>query len=72
MTDLERVKELLVESGFSNNHVDSDVCISCGKPFTFDNVYSDAGWMETQISGLCELCFDAITKEDETETDQLP
>lgn len=35
-------------------------CRRCGEPFTDANVYSEAGWLETGISGLCETCFDAI------------
>ncbi len=33
-------------------------CRCCGLPFSDANVFSDAGWLETQISGLCEVCFD--------------
>lgn len=42
-------------------------CKNCNKPFTDENVYSQDGWKETQISGICELCFDNITKEPEDE-----
>ena len=35
-------------------------CRRCGEPFTEANVYSDAGWLETGISGLCETCFDTL------------
>jgi hypothetical protein len=35
-------------------------CISCREPFSEANVYSEAGWLETRVSGLCEVCFDAI------------
>lgn len=35
-------------------------CVACGTRFTEANVWSDAGWLETQISGLCESCFDAV------------
>lgn len=38
-------------------------CIECQQPFTRKNVYSDLGWKETQISGLCEECFDALFEE---------
>ena len=41
--------------------VEKNVCISCKKPPIF---YSEAGKREYQISGLCEPCFDGITKED--------
>lgn len=30
-------------------------------------VYSDAGYNEMHLSGLCEACFDRITKEEEIE-----
>ena len=33
---------------------------NCGERFSDSNVYSQAGWLETQISGLCEVCFDAL------------
>lgn len=36
-------------------------CENCGRLFSKENVYSDAGWRETQISGYCEKCFDDIT-----------
>ncbi|CAB3758458.1 hypothetical protein LMG29542_03344 [Paraburkholderia humisilvae] len=35
-------------------------CRCCGQPFSDANVYSEAGWIETRISGLCEVCFDTI------------
>ncbi len=35
-------------------------CVGCGERFTTANVWSDAGWYETQISGLCESCYDAV------------
>lgn len=38
-------------------------CVDCGEPFTADNVHSIEGWSETQISGLCEDCFDALFEE---------
>ncbi|MEX3690650.1 hypothetical protein AB3X91_15995 [Paraburkholderia sp. BR14263] len=37
-------------------------CIACGPGFTDANVYSDAGWIETQTSGLCEHCFDTVAE----------
>jgi len=39
-------------------------CIKCREGFSPSNVYTDAGWRETKISGLCERCFDEICKED--------
>ncbi|WP_233866764.1 hypothetical protein [Paraburkholderia adhaesiva] len=37
-------------------------CVSCGARFSDVNVYSDAGWIETRISGLCEACFDTFVE----------
>ena len=49
-------------------------CRCCGQPFSDANVYSEAGWIETQISGLCESCFDTladlVAKEDDDERDE--
>ena len=33
-------------------------CINCQKPFTEENVFTDAGWRETRITQMCEKCFD--------------
>lgn len=44
-------------------------CIECGEPFTEANVHTRDGVLETQISGMCEDCFDALFEgyeEDET------
>ncbi|WP_429336117.1 hypothetical protein [Paraburkholderia sp. 35.1] len=35
-------------------------CVSCGARFTDANVWSEVGWIETQVSGLCEACFDSV------------
>jgi len=35
-------------------------CRCCGQRFSDANVYSEAGWIETRISGLCEVCFDTV------------
>ena len=37
-----------------------DRCRNCGERFSEANVYSHAGWLETKISGLCEVCFDTL------------
>lgn len=50
-------------------HAPSDIpghCISCKEPFSDSNVFSEAGWREIKISGLCERCFDEITMEAES------
>ena len=33
-------------------------CIFCKEPFSDKNVFTPLGWRETQISGICEKCFD--------------
>ena len=38
------------------------LCISC-KEEALPKCYSKAGKREFRISGLCEMCFDEITKE---------
>ncbi len=40
-------------------------CVKCSKPFTAQNVFTRAGWRETQITGYCEKCFDNIFAGDE-------
>jgi len=35
-------------------------CMDCDQPFTQANVTTAAGWKETQISGFCEVCYDAL------------
>jgi hypothetical protein len=37
------------------------LCIQCHLP-ALENCYSEAGRKEYGISGLCERCFDGITK----------
>jgi hypothetical protein len=39
-------------------------CIDCGSSFTSKNVQTSDGWAETQISGLCETCFDRMFNDD--------
>jgi len=36
-------------------------CISCGEDIDYSNTKTKAGWNETEISGLCEKCFDDCT-----------
>lgn len=35
-------------------------CVFCKEPFSDKNVFTQLGWRETQISGMCEKCFDSI------------
>lgn len=39
-------------------------CISCRKRFSSANTRTSRGWAETQISGMCETCFDELFKEE--------
>lgn len=39
-------------------------CIQCAQPFTDANVFTKDGWLETQISGMCESCFDGLFDEE--------
>lgn len=51
------------------------ICVNCKKTIRPGNsrslnpgvIYSSAGLDEYRISGLCEYCFDEITKEEEDE-----
>lgn len=40
-------------------------CVRCTKPFTEKNVHTEAGWRETQLSQMCEDCFDEIVREED-------
>lgn len=43
--------------------IEQGICISCKAEAKFGkNIKSDAGMSEYQISGLCEVCFDNITR----------
>lgn len=42
-------------------------CGKCGQPFTSANVHTAAGWAETELSGPCEDCFDALFADTEDE-----
>lgn len=35
-------------------------CIQCKEPFSKENVFTQEGARETQISGMCEKCFDKL------------
>jgi hypothetical protein len=38
-------------------------CKICGEAFGGQNTDSSAGWIESQISGICEHCWDEIFAE---------
>lgn len=40
-------------------------CCKCEQSFSPSNTHSPAGWRETQISGMCEDCFDALFEGDD-------
>lgn len=61
--DLEKLKDLTAQQAFGMTKAEAvaqGLCIQCRQPPRF---YSDAGRQEYRISGLCEYCFDEITKE---------
>ena len=45
--------------------INSGVCIKCAKPFTDDNVFTNAGWRETRLSQMCEVCFDGLFEDED-------
>lgn len=49
-------------------------CIECKQPFTAKNCHTRQGWAETQISGMCEDCFDALFEgcEDADDVEDTP
>ncbi|CAN0620309.1 conserved protein of unknown function [Burkholderia multivorans] len=62
---MSEIKDVLPEH--MKARLNTGVCISCGQPFTADNVFTDAGWRETRISQTCERCFDALFDEEDDE-----
>ncbi len=48
----------------------SNVCVHCGEPFSGKNVFTEAGWKETRISGYCEACFDLLFAETDDPDDR--
>ncbi len=49
----------------SQGKVNYNCCVSCNEPFHPINTRTSNGWKETQISGMCENCFDNIFTEEE-------
>jgi hypothetical protein len=45
-------------------------CVCCKEEFSKENVFTKEGAAETQISGMCEKCFDAIFEEEEEDDEQ--
>ena len=48
-------------TGFTIENKAKGLCINCNATFSNDNTFTESGWRETKISGLCEICFDRIT-----------
>ena len=64
MSNLNEFKEQLAKSIYGmtpKEAIEKGICIQCKKP-ALENCYSKAGKKEFFISGLCEKCFDEITK----------
>ena len=73
MTTLNDLKNNIAISMFGMTIADAharNICIDCksairderGEEETGENgqIYSDAGWKEYAISGLCETCYDSV------------
>ena len=45
------------------------ICCSCNQAFSSHNVFTKLGWRETQISGMCEKCWDDLFKDADEEDD---
>lgn len=54
------------EQEYADNvdHMQHISCVFCRKPFSGENVLTRSGWRETQISGICEVCFDNMFQEE--------
>lgn len=45
-------------------------CIECDKPFSRENVHTREGWVETQVSGFCQDCYEDFSSSEEGENVQ--
>lgn len=64
-TDLQSFKDDVAKSAFGMTKAEAhakNICIMCKEAWE-PKTHSEAGKKEYQISGLCEECFDQITKE---------
>lgn len=55
----------LVATGFAGYRH----CVTCHEDFAQGNVFTSAGWRETQLGGMCERCFDTLFSDGEGEAD---
>jgi hypothetical protein len=60
MTLQEAKEQTAKAAGFTLSNKDKGLCVQCNEPFSNENVYTTAGWLETEVSGLCEACWDGI------------
>lgn len=65
MSDL--LSEVAKQAGFKfatkQQAIAANCCIKCGNPVE-GRIHTAAGQKEYKISGMCEICFDDIWKED--------
>lgn len=61
MNQLEKLKDKLAKE----IKLVPGTCIQCKEVFSTKNVFTKAGWAETEISNMCEKCFDGLFKDDE-------
>lgn len=47
------------------NALDNNQCVCCFEELSDKNVFTAAGWEETKISNMCEICFDLLFEEDD-------
>ena len=59
------------QKAFAAQHVTYTACVACKERFSDANCRTQAGWQETQISGLCEACFDEICAEEPEEDEDF-
>lgn len=63
--DIKTLRDLAAKEAFGRTEPSAPgLCISCNLP-ALPRCYSVAGIREYHLSGLCELCFDAGTKEED-------
>jgi hypothetical protein len=56
--DFQKMKEK------QNGSLTHEYCIACGEDFSNENTFTAEGWCETQISGMCENCFENLFDSD--------
>lgn len=47
------------------------ICINCGEKFSSVNIFTDAGARESQISSMCEKCFDELFADEDDPDEEL-